>query len=131
MKFEEVLPALKSGKKIRKRHWYKDTYVYINLNGEFETQSGKHFFISLDRLSDLEDDRWEIVKETKKVKLRDLTEEQYKKWYSKRRCHYENCETCVCNSVFCVANDIRCWFYHKDLYSDKFLDQEIEIEEEK
>lgn len=61
MRFEEVLPALREGKKIRKRYWCKDNYVYINSNGEFETQSGKHFFISLDRLSDLEDNRWEII----------------------------------------------------------------------
>ena len=128
MTFEEVLPALREGKKIRKRYWCKDTYVYININGEFETQSGRHFFISLDRVSDLEDDRWEIVEEPKKVKLRDLTEEQFNR-YRNSAC-VKGCNACVFRYVYCTPGSVVCWIKHKDLYSDKFLDQEIEIDEE-
>ena len=51
MKFEEILPALREGKKIRKRYWCKDNYVYINSNGEFVNQGNKPFAIfSMDYL---------------------------------------------------------------------------------
>ena len=61
MRFEEVLPALREGKKIRKRYWCKDNYVYINSNGEFVNQDNKPFAIFLYTLSNLEDDSWEII----------------------------------------------------------------------
>lgn len=62
----------------------------------------------------------------KKIKLRDLTEEQYWK-YNKKGC-YTTCDKCMFRLVNCTNRDENCWIYHKDLYSDKFLDQEIEIE---
>lgn len=62
----------------------------------------------------------------KKIKLRDLTEEQYWK-YSKKGC-YTTCDKCMFRLVNCTNHDENCWIHHKDLYSDKFLDQEIEIE---
>ena len=76
----------------------------------------------------VESDDWEIVKEKKKVKLRDMTEKQWQKWRTK-------CDTCrLCSScpfshINCSIDDTSSWFYHKDLYSDKFLDQEIKVEE--
>ena len=122
MKFEEVLPALRKGKKIRLKEWGEIEYIYnpkedchgVNL-------SWKEFF----------SDDWEIVKEKKKVKLRDLTEEQYQKWVLKNCENYGNkCEGCPFQKVRCdnyeKKNDW--WIGNKDLYSDKFLDQEIEIE---
>ena len=37
------------------------------------------------------------------------------------------CPECFLRNVrCCTSND--CWVYHKDLYSDKFLDQTIEVE---
>lgn len=61
----------------------------------------------------------------KKIKLRDLTEEQYKKWF-KENCIYMNCKTCpFCRTVCSLGNF--CWVRNKDLYTDKFLDQEIEV----
>lgn len=63
-----------------------------------------------------------------KIKLRDLTEEQYWK-YSKKGC-YTTCDKCMFRLVNCTNHDENCWIHHKDLYSDKFLDQEIEIEVE-
>ena len=71
MKFEEILPAVRAGKKIRRNNWCKDDYIYINSNGVFEDQNGHHPAIFLNRLCDLEADAWEIVKETKKY-LNDL-----------------------------------------------------------
>lgn len=131
MKFEDVLPALRAGKKIRKRTWCKDTYIYIDSYGKFKTQSGRHYEISLDSLYDLELNSWEIVKEKKKVKLRDLTEEQYKKWFKNNCDTFDDCDGCPFSKVRCINYDKRknWWIDNKDLYSDKFLNQEIEIEE--
>ena len=126
MKFEEVLPALREGKKIRRNNWCKDGYIYINSNGEFENQSGKHPAIILNRLDDLEADNWEIVKEKKKIKLRDLTVERYIKWKDKN-CKKYGCDECPFRYIYC---DNVYWVNYKDFYSDKFLDQEIEVEED-
>ena len=59
-----------------------------------------------------------------KIKLRDLTEEQYEK-----DCEKRICAECPFHDVECDLKYDNCWFKHKDLYSDKFLDQEIEIDE--
>lgn len=65
-----------------------------------------------------------------KIKLRDLTLKQYEKWQH-QNCHVVSCNKCPFNntpcslSTRCALND-RCWIYHKKLYSDKFLNQEIE-----
>ena len=132
MKFEEVLPALKAGKKIRRRTWCKDTYIYINYCGRIVTQSGSHYDIILNGLYDLKHDGWEIVTEKKKVKLRDLTEEQYDLWVENNCANHEvSCRDCPFQKVQCdnheSINDA--WYLNKDLYSDKFLDQEVEIED--
>ena len=67
MKFEEVLPALREGKKIRRRCGY-----YIKNNRIVD-----EFGVA----SDILQDDWEIVEEkNKKIKLRDLTPEQFKTW---------------------------------------------------
>lgn len=63
-----------------------------------------------------------------KIKLRDLTTEQYKKWNRNNMC--EACDDCIFRNVYCSSDDCECWVYHKDMFSDKFLDQEIEIEDE-
>ena len=125
MKFTEVLPALLKGKKIRKIYWSEDKYVYSK-KGEFSfLQQNDHIFIF--GVDDFKDDNWEIVKETKKVKLRDLTEEQYSSWFEKN-CDW-NCEHCCFNTVVCNYAFNRYWLNHKEIYSDKFLDQEIEVED--
>lgn len=69
-----------------------------------------------------------LPKEPKKKKLRDLTEEEYKKWCNEN-CSSDNCRKCIFDNVYCNKVNPRCWVHHKDLYSDKFLDQEIEVEE--
>mgnify|MGYP006791915387 CR=1 FL=1 len=68
-----------------------------------------------------------LPKKKKKKKFRDLTEEEYKKWINKN-CNNTPCDSCNFNNVACNMG-IRSWIHHKDLYSDKFLDQEIEVEE--
>ena len=130
MRFEEVLPALREGKKIRKRSWCKDTYIYINYCGRIVTQSGSHYDIILNGLYDLKHDGWEIFEAPKKVKLRDLSKRKYVNWWY-RHCFEQNkCEVdCPLKNAKCDARFTSSWINHKDLYSDKFLDQEIEVEE--
>lgn len=70
---------------------------------------------------------WER-KETRKIKLKDLTFEQYKKWY-KDNCSNTKCVECVFFNVLCGITCYGCWVKHKDLYSEKFLNQEVELGE--
>ena len=132
MKFEEVLPALREGKKIRKIG--SRNYYYLE-NGRIRECSGVKSICALFGDNLLLTD-WEIIEETKKVKLRDLTEEQYKKWFYNNCCSknenksISDCFVCVFHNAICNPESNRCWSEHKDLYSDKFLDQEIEVEEE-
>ena len=144
MKFEEVLPALREGKKIRRECWNKSEYIVIDYSGYFSPiadntytcKKGIYLFTGRDnyatyylRLDDLITGDWEIVKEKKKVKLRDLTKEQFNDYCSKHCEDGSACNQCPFKNVICFLNYYNCWIYHKDLYSDKFLDQEIEIEE--
>lgn len=66
-----------------------------------------------------------LPKEPKKKKLRDLTPEEFDKW--KDNGCTKNCDDCIFYNVYCYTE--HCWVYHKNLYSDEFLDQEIEVEE--
>lgn len=63
----------------------------------------------------------------KKIKLRDLTEQQYKNWFNEN-CYGSKCASCPFNKVICFLENKDSWIKNKDLYSDKFLNQEIEIE---
>ena len=68
-----------------------------------------------------------IEKLPKKKKLRDLTEQEWDKWKDKK-CIDTKCGECIFCNVTCW-DDSDCWVYHKDLYSEKFLNQELEVEE--
>lgn len=60
-------------------------------------------------------------------KLRDVTPEELEEWY---RINCDNhCDGCIFDNVYCcIINSNHQWVHHKDLYSDKFLDQTIEVE---
>lgn len=130
MKFEEVLPALREGKKITcsiiKNRGYH--YIYY-FDGTIFCDSGGGCLYLTDKAI-IEIDDWEIVEEPKKVKLRDLTQEQLGKW-KERNCEDNKCKDCVFNQnkVNCIYVAY-CWIKDKSVFSDKFLDQEIKIEEE-
>ena len=66
-----------------------------------------------------------------KIKLRDLTLSQYHS-YRQDICENTFCETRLCpfDRTNCCEEDKDCWLFNKDLYSDKLLDREIEIEVE-
>lgn len=132
MKFEEVLPSLRQGKKIRRTSWGKDILVELLL-GKILVQG-----VDIMQTYDLDNDDilgddWEIVKEKKKVKLRDLTKKQYKTFVD-NKCENQivgiGCVDCPFYHVSCLyGKDTKCWIDNKNLYSDKFLDQEIEVGE--
>ena len=126
MKFEEVLPALREGKKITSEHLKKCGYQYIYYRDKtmFDSEGG-YWHLADDDFVERGD--WEIVKDKKKVKLRDLDIEEYIKYGN--GCTKRICAECPLHSVECSLQYSNCWIKHKDLYSDKFLDQEIEIEE--
>ena len=128
MKFEEVLPALREGKKIRLKEWKEIEYIY-KPKKETELRAEDYKAVDLS-WEDFFSDNWEIIEEPKKIKLRDMTFEQYKKWLEKNCLEKVFCdEDCPFSKVICYKNN-RCWVYHKEMFSDKFLDQEIEIEDE-
>ena len=62
----------------------------------------------------------------KKIKLRNLTKEQWANWAIKN-CRAK-CNSCPAQHVNCSYLNENSWVCHRDLFSDKFLDQEIEIE---
>lgn len=64
-----------------------------------------------------------------KIKLKDLTEEQYERW-KKENCRNGKCDSCLFFRVECNMTPPSCWVKNKELYSNKFLNQEIEIKDE-
>ena len=62
-----------------------------------------------------------------KKKLRDLTEEEYRK-YLDTHCGGNSCSECIFGIVTCSYHHNRNWIKNKELFSDKFLNQKIEIE---
>lgn len=64
----------------------------------------------------------------KLIKLKDLTKEQWDNCNSDI-CSTIRCENCIFYKVYCGTTlEKKSWINNKDLYSDKFLNQEIEIE---
>ena len=134
MTFEEILPALKKGNKIRRKSWSnEDAYCYCSkgLRLLFNNR-----FYEFDN-DDIFANDWELFKGTIKIKLKNLTEEEYQKWKNKN-CKKYDCFDCPfrcidCNKFFWMSckdmySDKFFWMSCKDMYSDKFLDQEIEVE---
>lgn len=67
-----------------------------------------------------------LPKENKK-KLRDLTPKEWDKWIDKE-CQLTICDNCPFRNVPCTRSiNKQSWINHKDIYSDEFLDQEIEV----
>ena len=65
----------------------------------------------------------------KLIKLRDLTKEQWDIINQNECFKIVDCKNCLFDHVNCsYSYDEDSWIHHKDSYSDKFLDQEIEIE---
>lgn len=66
----------------------------------------------------------------RKIKLRDMTTEQWDNWLD-NNCNLKvECKNCPAyRAANCDSSENEnCWINNKDIYSDKFLDQEVEIE---
>ena len=63
-----------------------------------------------------------------KKKLKDVTINEYENWYTKNCSSYDKCDTCLFKSVNCFLNDKDNWVSNKESFSNKFLNQEINIE---
>ncbi len=61
-----------------------------------------------------------------KKKLKYLTLEEFYNW-SKENCDCTECNICPFKSANCNLYDENSWVNHKELFSDKFLNQELEI----
>lgn len=60
-----------------------------------------------------------------KIKLKDVTKEEFEQWVNKN-CENTSCKNCTFKNVMCTGPNS--WVVNKGLFSDKFLNQEIEIE---
>lgn len=60
-----------------------------------------------------------------KIKLRDVSKEEFEQW-KKENCNDLFCIKCIFKSVLCSSSNS--WVNYKCLFSDTFLNQEIEIE---
>ena len=92
---------------------------HLNINNEYDCPAGFGLQSFINGL-------YKIIKLPKKKKLRDLTEKELDKWVNKN-CNNTPCDKCIFRNVYCMS-DNGCCIHNKDLYSDKFLDQEIEVE---
>ena len=100
--------------------FYFDQHLNINNEYDYPTGFGLQLFINgLYKII-------KLPKEPKKKKLRDLTLEEWDTW-KKKICN--KCDKCIFINVDCITKNS--WINHKDLYSDKFLDQELEVEDDK
>ena len=95
---------------------------HLNINNEYDYPAGFGLQLFINGLYKI----IKLPKEPKKKKLRDLTLEEWDKWKHK---NCNKCDKCVFRYVDCVTKNS--WVNNKDIYSDKFLDQEIEVEDDK
>ncbi len=101
---------------------------YINENGYVcYGEDGRELWaITMELLTGLY--YYEII--SNKKKLRDLTEEEWNKWKNEDCVYCDSCDDCPFRNVPCTkSSSEKSWFNNKELYSDKFLNQEIEAEE--
>ena len=61
-------------------------------------------------------------------KLRDVTPEEYSNWKRIDCCSEAVCYKCPFYNVSCCEDSVDSWVINKEMYSDKFLDQTIEVE---
>ena len=61
-----------------------------------------------------------------KKKLKYLTPEEFYNW-EKENCGCSECNACLFKSANCNLYDEDSWVNHKELFSNEFLNQELEI----
>lgn len=63
-----------------------------------------------------------------KKNLKDITIKEYIDWKEKNCSRHDKCDSCPFTSANCYSNDKNSWVNNKNLFSNEFLNQEIEIE---
>lgn len=130
MKFNEILPFLQKGAKVRRKAWKAGKYFTLvkQLKAHWEKYELDNCYTNISN-EDMQADDWKLYT-LKLVKLRDVTKEQYENW--REGCPNRSCNTCPLHIFFggCDPENDYCWIYHKDYLSDKFLDKTIEVETE-
>ena len=64
-------------------------------------------------------------------KIKDLTVEEYEKWFTNNCCVKYNCLNCPFSKTICEPYKTNsCWIFNKNLYSNEFLNKEIELDNE-
>lgn len=109
-------------KEPRYRYFFDDNLTLKFLNDTCE----EWLFASAKTFMELIKGTYTIIKLPKKKKLRDITVEEYTTWKTK---NCSKCNNCIFKNVNCNENSVGYWINNKDLYSDKFLDQEVEVPE--
>ena len=99
-------------------HYKIDEELHVWIAGSYWLRSGIN-------LADFIVGTYKIIKLTKKKKLRDLTLEDYKKYY--KYCNCLECDKCPFKIIQCWPEIRNCWIYNKSIFKAEFLDQEVEI----
>lgn len=63
-----------------------------------------------------------------KIKLRDLTQLKFEKWKDSHCNKNKTCRRCPFRGAECLNHKDN-WINHKNIFTDEFLDQEVEIKE--
>lgn len=63
-----------------------------------------------------------------KIKLRDITIDDLRRFKKDVCCDLKECKSCPLKNANCNTHSEYCWVYNKEMFSETFLDQEIEIE---
>ena len=99
---------------------------YINDRGYVCAGSNELWSITIELLTGKYS--YEII--INKKKLRDITKDEWDKFKNVDCVERDSCDDCIFRNVGCGKSDSwSSWFNNQDLYSDKFLNQEIEVKE--
>lgn len=104
-------------------------YINEKLN-MYQEKDGVISFDSYSALTliDLINGKYEIIKVSKTI--RDLTDEEFFKWRIKMCDKYDSCKGCPFSIAICDSSRAGYWLNNKNLFSNKFLNQIVEIPQE-
>lgn len=99
-------------------------YLYF-FDERLNLRYAKNGWLSTNHLVALLNGEDSIIKHKNMKKLRDWTPEDLKAYT--RAC--SGCVGCPFRGITCNVELDECWIKHKDIFSDKFLDKEVEVPE--
>lgn len=104
-------------------YWNRHTYE-MNYGNNGTCSSKRAYYITIYEFGDV---IFEEEKTTIKKEIRDLTLEEFNNWRDEN-CYKTPCEECPFVGVNCDSDGNSSWINHKELFSNTFLNQEVEIE---